>query len=40
MMVHGDDFVSTGEREQLEWFKRTLEGIFDINTTVVGQGKG
>ena len=40
VMVHGDDFVSTGERESMKWCKKRLEDRFEIKTTVIGQGKG
>ena len=38
-MVHGDDFVTTGNRENIHWFQKQLEGRFEIKTTVVGSRK-
>ena len=35
-MVHGDDFISIGNKESLEWFKKALEREFEIKTTVIG----
>ena len=38
-MVHGDDFVTTGSRENIHWLKKALEGRFEIKTTIVGNDK-
>ena len=38
-MVHGDDFVSTGTREALQWFRSVLEARFEISTTVIGSNQ-
>ena len=35
-VVHGDDFVSTGTPEDLEWMKKELEGRFEISTQLIG----
>jgi hypothetical protein len=37
-MVHGDDFVTVGSREDCKWFKRKLEERFDIKTKLIGCG--
>ena len=31
-LVHGDDFVSVGEDDQLQWLKKKLQGRFEIKT--------
>ena len=38
VLVHGDDFVSTGTVRAAQWFKRALEQRFEIKTSVVGSG--
>ncbi len=38
--MHGDDFVSTGCRESLQWFKTRVEGRFEIKTKLIGTGEG
>ena len=35
-MVHGDDFVTTGPAENLDWFDRMLKGAFEIKTDRIG----
>ena len=35
-MVHGDDFMSIGEKSALEWFRNKLEAEFEIKTTIIG----
>ena len=37
-LVHGDDFITVGNRKNIRWFK--LEGRFEIKTKVIGQGEG
>ena len=38
--VHGDDFVSSGSPEDLEWLRTVLNNKYCIKTTVIGeQGK-
>ena len=37
-LVHGDDFITTGDREHARWFKEALEKRFEIKTKVVGMG--
>ncbi len=39
-LVHGDDFVSTGTREEVRWFNKMLEQRFEVKTKVIGRGKG
>ena len=40
VMVHGDDFISTGSRESLSWMKCRLEERFEVKTTLIGHRKG
>ena len=40
VMVHGDDFVSSGSRSSLKWFKSHLEKRFEVKTKVIGKGEG
>ena len=35
-LVHGDDFVSVGTREDIKGFNKMLKSRFDIKTKVVG----
>ena len=35
-MVHGDDFVTSGSREDVKWLQQMLEKRFEIKTTTVG----
>ena len=37
-LVHGDDFVTSGHRQNVQWFRLQLEGRFEIKTSVVGGG--
>ena len=37
-LVHGDYFITVGNRKNIRWFK--LEGRFEIKTKVIGQGEG
>ena len=37
-LVHGDDFVTEGDIEDILWFKRKLEERFEIKTTIIGAG--
>ena len=37
---HGDDFASVGSRASLQWFRKKLEGRFEIKTSVIGTGVG
>ena len=39
VMVHGDDFISTGSRESLSWMKCRLEERFEVKTTLIGHRK-
>ena len=39
-LVHGDDFVTTGRRVDVKWFKELLSKRFDIKTAVVGRQEG
>jgi len=38
VLIHGDDFVATETREQLEWLKGKLSKRFEIKATMVGGG--
>ena len=38
-MVHGDDFISSGSRKSLRWFRQVLESRFEVSTVVVGDGR-
>jgi hypothetical protein len=38
VMVHGDDFMSTGDHEDLIWLQKVLEEKFEISTNIVGHG--
>ena len=37
-MVHGDDFLSIGDHEDLIWLQKVLEEKFEISTNMVGHG--
>ena len=37
-LVHGDDFVTEGDVEDLLWLKSKLEERFEIKTTIIGSG--
>ena len=37
-VVHGYDYCSVGNREDVEWFRMKLDHRFSIKTTVVGPG--
>ena len=38
VMVHGDDFISSGSRCALAWLRTILEARFELMTAVVGHG--
>lgn len=38
-IVHGDDFVSTADVDDLLWFKEVLESKFEITTAMIGHDK-
>lgn len=38
LLVHGDDFVSVGDEEDLQWLQKVLESKFEISTQVLGPG--
>ena len=40
VLVHGDDFVTSGERPDIRWFQGVLEERFEISTKVIGDGPG
>ncbi len=40
VMVHGDDFVVVGDRNEAKWFQTELEKRFEVQTKVVGNGEG
>ena len=35
-LVHGDDYVSTGDGSQLEWMKKELEKRFEVKSKIIG----
>ena len=37
-LVHGDDFVTVGERHQARWLDQRLRQRFEIKTVVIGRG--
>ena len=37
-MVHGDDFVTVGGREETKWLDTELKKRFEIKTVVIGNG--
>lgn len=37
-LVHGDDFMTSGNRTNARWFRRVPESRFEIKTVVVGSG--
>ena len=37
--VHGDDYVSTGTRQQLDWMKKRLEQKYQVKTQLLGPEK-
>ena len=39
-LVHGDDFVSTGNRRNIAKFRKALEERFKIKPQVLGSGAG
>ena len=39
-LVHGDDFVSTGDRWGLQKLREALEGRYKIKTQIIGRGGG
>ena len=38
--LHGDDFITVGNRKNVGWFKNKLEGRFEIKTKIIEQGEG
>ena len=34
-LVHGDDFITVGNRKNIRWFKNKLEGRFQIKTKII-----
>jgi hypothetical protein len=40
VMVHGDDFISTADGDDLEWLKMVFETKFEISTEVIGHEHG
>ena len=36
ILVHGDDFLSSGSPVQLAWFKQQLESKYQIKTSMIG----
>lgn len=39
LLVHGDDFVSVGDEQEVAWLQQVLESNADISTVVVGPGE-
>ena len=39
-LVHGDDYVSVGSEEAMQWLKMKLEGDYEIKTVMIGKRKG
>ena len=39
-LVHGDDFMTSGSRNDIRWFNEALRARFEIKTVVVGTGVG
>ena len=39
-LVHGDDYVSVGSEEAMQWLKEKLEDVYEIKTAVIGRKKG
>ena len=37
-LVHGDDFVTSGRRNDAAWFRAKLEERFELKTTILGTG--
>lgn len=37
-LVHGDDFITSGPRQEALWFKGALEKRFEIKTKIIGTG--
>ena len=35
-LVHGDDYVSVGSEEAMQWMKKKLEDDYEIKTSRVG----
>ena len=35
-LVHGDDYTTAGEPKELQWFKKELEGAYEIKTQLIG----
>ena len=35
-LVHGDDYTTAGEPKELQWFKKELEGAYEIKTQIIG----
>ena len=36
-LVHGDDFVSSGERAELDWLCKELKNMFETKMVMVGE---
>ena len=35
-LVHGDDYTTAGNNEDLRWFKQRLEEAYEIKTQIIG----
>ena len=40
LVVHGDDFITTGDGADLQWLKTVFESKFEISTNVIGHEPG
>ena len=40
VFVHGDDFVSVGDGDDLQWFSQVLRRSFEIKSTTTGHDVG
>jgi hypothetical protein len=40
LIVHGDDFVTAGDHEDLVWLQGIFESTFEISTTILGHDEG
>ena len=38
-VVHGDDFMSVGKKEDLRWLQGKMQGRFTITTEIIGMDK-
>ena len=36
-MVHGDDFVTVGSKEDIQWMKEQVDKRFELKTEMIGK---